>query len=174
VDKLRQSLVSKIFLDDKIFNDLCQSWGKTLIVKLLGKSIGYTHMNTRLKGIWRLTRGFELRGVGLREFVCKNDLNQPLVLRKVWIWGHWYKVEYEGLHIICGNYGCYGHHGRSCTLGFLGGSSNKNPIMNMAASGENPDDPAIIPHPEKSASGNDREYYSGIQNQNKFTELTER
>jgi hypothetical protein len=46
--------------------------------------------------------------------------------------------------------------------------------MNMAASGENPDDPAIIPHPEKSASGNDREYYSGIQNQNKFTELTER
>jgi len=152
VDKLRQSLVSKIFLDDKIFNDLCQSWGKTLIVKLLGKSIGYTHMNTRLKGIWRLTRGFELRGVGLREFVCKNDLNQPLVLRKVCIWGHWYKVEYEGLHIICGNYGCYGHHGRSCTLGFLGGSSNKNPIMNMAASGENPDDPAIIPHPEKSAS----------------------
>jgi hypothetical protein len=25
--------------------------GKTLIVKLLGKSIGYTYMNTRLKGI---------------------------------------------------------------------------------------------------------------------------
>jgi len=119
-----------------------------------------------------------------------------MVLGKVWIWGHWYKVEYEGLHIY-GNCGCYRHHGRSCTLGSLRGSSDKNPIMNMAASRENPNDLAIIPHPEKSASQemtesitmefkikinsqnsrSDKEsMYKGKEsapNQNKFTALSE-
>lgn len=33
---------------------------------------------------------------------------------KVWVNGHWYKVSYEGLHIICSSCGCYGHLGRNC------------------------------------------------------------
>lgn len=28
--------------------------------------------------------------------------------------GLWYKVEYEGLHRICTNCGCYGHYARNC------------------------------------------------------------
>jgi hypothetical protein len=43
------------------------------------------------------------------------DLNLPVV-GKVWIRDHRYKVEYEGLRIICGRCGCYCHHGRSCPL----------------------------------------------------------
>jgi len=43
------------------------------------------------------------------------DLDQ-LVLEKLWIKDNWYKVEYEGLHLICSNCGCYGHLGRDCKV----------------------------------------------------------
>jgi hypothetical protein len=42
------------------------------------------------------------------------DLKEPVV-GKVWLNGYWYKVEYEGLHIICSSCGRYGHHARHCT-----------------------------------------------------------
>lgn len=38
------------------------------------------------------------------RFACISveiDLTKP-VAGKVWVNGHWYKVQYEGLHIICG------------------------------------------------------------------------
>ncbi|XP_057426536.1 uncharacterized protein LOC130719965 [Lotus japonicus] len=44
------------------------------------------------------------------------DLAKP-VIGKICIEGFWYKVEYEGLHIICSKCGCYGHRGRDCTSG---------------------------------------------------------
>jgi hypothetical protein len=48
--------------------------------------------------------------------VCVEvDLTMPVV-GKIWVNGHWYKVQYEGLHIICTNCGCYGHLGRNCPL----------------------------------------------------------
>jgi hypothetical protein len=47
--------------------------------------------------------------------VCVEvDLTVPVV-GKIWVNGHWYKVQYEGLHLICTNCGCYGHIGRNCT-----------------------------------------------------------
>ena len=39
------------------------------------------------------------------------DLIKPIVGR-VCVEGKWYKIEYEGLHIICSQCGCYGHHSR--------------------------------------------------------------
>jgi len=36
------------------------------------------------------------------------DLDKPVV-GKVWLKGHWYKVEYEGLHRICSCCRFYGH-----------------------------------------------------------------
>lgn len=41
------------------------------------------------------------------------DLTKPVV-GKVWLRGHWYQVQYEGLHRICSVCGCYGHLGRDC------------------------------------------------------------
>ncbi|XP_057452752.1 uncharacterized protein LOC130744598 [Lotus japonicus] len=41
------------------------------------------------------------------------DLTKP-VLGKFWFEGNWFKVVYEGLHIICGSCGCYGHQTRAC------------------------------------------------------------
>ncbi|XP_045791942.1 uncharacterized protein LOC123886693 [Trifolium pratense] len=48
--------------------------------------------------------------------VCVEvDLTVPVV-GKIWVNGHWYKVQYEGLRLICTNCGCYGHLGRKCPL----------------------------------------------------------
>jgi len=47
--------------------------------------------------------------------VCVEvDLTAPVV-GKIWVNGHWYKVQYEGLHLICTNCGCYGHLVRNCS-----------------------------------------------------------
>jgi len=46
--------------------------------------------------------------------VCVEvDLTIPVV-GKIWVNGHWYKVPYEGHHLICTNCSCYGHLGRNC------------------------------------------------------------
>lgn len=46
--------------------------------------------------------------------VCVEiDLNKP-VLGRVGLCGVWYNVEYEGLHLLCSNCGCYGHLFRQC------------------------------------------------------------
>lgn len=42
------------------------------------------------------------------------DLSKP-VIGKIWLQDHWYKVEYEGLHLICAQCGYYGHLARACT-----------------------------------------------------------
>ncbi|PNY05590.1 hypothetical protein L195_g002044 [Trifolium pratense] len=56
--------------------------------------------------------------------VCVEvDLTVPVV-GKIWVNGHWYKVQYEGLHLICTNCGCYGHLGRNCTI---------NPVVSKPA-----------------------------------------
>lgn len=37
-----------------------------------------------------------------------------LVDKKVSINGHWYTMQYEGIHIICSSCGCYRHHTHDC------------------------------------------------------------
>lgn len=41
------------------------------------------------------------------------DLSLPVV-GKFWLRDHWYRVEYEGLHLICAKCGCYEHVARNC------------------------------------------------------------
>lgn len=40
-------------------------------------------------------------------------LDIPAVGR-VWLRDHWYRVAYEGLHLLCNKCGCFGHIGRNC------------------------------------------------------------
>jgi hypothetical protein len=37
------------------------------------------------------------------------------MVENVWPNGYWYKVDYEGLHIIYSSCGRYGHHAKTCT-----------------------------------------------------------
>jgi hypothetical protein len=41
------------------------------------------------------------------------DLTLP-VFGKINVNDHWYNVQYEGLHIICGRCGCYDHYIQDC------------------------------------------------------------
>lgn len=58
-----------------------------------------------------------LRGArGCYARVCVEvDLNQP-VAGKMGVNGQWYKVEYEGLHLICAQCGCYGRLLKDCPV----------------------------------------------------------
>ncbi|KAB5524204.1 hypothetical protein DKX38_021953 [Salix brachista] len=123
-------LLPKVHLDDKVFTELCYPWCDALIVKLLGKNIGFllalaSALGTPIKvdmNIVNVTRGKFAR-------ICiEVDLDKPVV-GKVWIHNHWHNVEYEGLHIICNECGCYGHVARNC-------SSKNNVQMQSQGSAE--------------------------------------
>lgn len=54
----------------------------------------------------------------------KIDLTKPL-LSKFWLKGRIWKVQYEGLHLICFKCGCWGHNAQEC-------ASHPNDEVNMA------------------------------------------
>ena len=41
------------------------------------------------------------------------DLSLPII-KKIWVEDQWQQVEYESLHLICAQCGCYGHSQRQC------------------------------------------------------------
>ncbi|KAK2458256.1 zinc ion binding / nucleic acid binding protein [Trifolium repens] len=198
-------LLPKVHLEPQVFQELCTPWKDALVVKLLGRNLGYNTMKERLQRVWKLQGGFEIMdndngfymvkldlaadrekiitggpwliydhclavsqwspefaspnatvertmvwirfpGLNLVYYdesfllamasaigrpvkvdtntlkvergrfarVCVEvDLTVPVV-GKIWVSGHWYKVQYEGLHLVCTNCGCYGHLGRNC------------------------------------------------------------
>ncbi|XP_057440923.1 uncharacterized protein LOC130732924 [Lotus japonicus] len=194
-------------MDDNAYKSICTPYEDCLVIKLLGKKIGYRLLCERLRSLWKLPGSFEvievhngyffvkfdsqddkvkvltgapwmifdhylsvkpwtsefvaadskinttavwvrIPGLGLQFYhrkilmtlakglgkpikvdmntvdmqkgrfarVCVEiDLNQPVVgmLR---LRGTWYKIEYEGLHLLCGTCGCYGHLTRNCSV----------------------------------------------------------
>jgi hypothetical protein len=194
-------------LEPNVFQELCTPWKYVLVVKLLGKTLGYNTMKERLQKVWTLQGGFEImdndngfymvkldqaadkekiitggswlifyhclavshwshefaspnakidftvvwvRFLGLNLVyydesflvVLASTIGIPInmdtntlkvergrlaivcvevdltvsVVGKIWVNGHWYKVQYEGLDLICPNYGCYSHLGRNCPI----------------------------------------------------------
>jgi hypothetical protein len=199
-------LLPKVHLEPAVFQELCTPWKDAIVVKLLGKNIGYHTMRERLQKTWRTQGGFEIMDNDNGFFMVKFDeaadkekvitggpwlifdhclavahwtpefasptatvdktivwvrfpglnlvyydesfllamasaLGRPIkvdtntlkiergkfarvcveidltlpVVGKIWVNGHWYKVQYEGLHLICTSCGCYGHLGRNCS-----------------------------------------------------------
>lgn len=199
-------LLPKVYLEPQIFQELCTPWKDALVVKLLGKNLGYTTMKERLHKVWKTQGGFEIMDNDNGFFMVKFDqtadkdkvisegpwmifdhclavshwspefaspnakvertvvwvrfpglnlvyydesfllamasaIGRPIrvdtntlkvergrfarvcvevdltapVVGKIWVNGHWYKIQYEGLHLICTNCGCYGHLARNCS-----------------------------------------------------------
>jgi hypothetical protein len=67
-------LLPKVYIDDLIFQELYYPWYDSLIIKLLGKNIGYYQLRMRLKGVWKLNGGFELVDISNGFFMVKFDL----------------------------------------------------------------------------------------------------
>jgi hypothetical protein len=199
-------LLPMLHVQETVIEELSLPYKGCLVVKLLGKTIGYNMMKTKLETVWKLNGGFDLMEVGNSFFMVKFDeeddktkvinegpwmifdhylalrqwsptfnaatatidktmawiripnlnlvyydesvlwavasmvgtpvkvdmhtlrvargkfarlcveidLTKPVVGR-VGINGEWYNVQYEGLHIICTQCGCYGHILKDCT-----------------------------------------------------------
>ncbi|MCI13168.1 hypothetical protein A2U01_0034284, partial [Trifolium medium] len=64
----------RCYADDSVLKDLWLPWQHAIIVKLLGKTIGFFAMRDRLKAIWKLTGDMEMLDVGHGFFMIKFDL----------------------------------------------------------------------------------------------------
>ncbi|KAI9079379.1 hypothetical protein K1719_038678 [Acacia pycnantha] len=82
---------------EKMKKRLYKAWENAVIVKLLGRNIGYKILLSILQSLWA-RRG---------------------VIRLINIGNGWpdYTVEYEGLHGLCTACGVYGHHADHCNSG---------------------------------------------------------
>lgn len=69
-------LLPKIIISKDMFKELCHPWQEALIVKLLGKSVGYRIMQHRLSVLWKLSGGFELMDVDHGYYMVKFDLEE--------------------------------------------------------------------------------------------------
>lgn len=66
-------LKPKVVIKESVFDGLCAPWKDALVVKLLGKSLGYNTMRDRLSRIWKLGAGFEILDIGNYYFMVKFD-----------------------------------------------------------------------------------------------------
>jgi hypothetical protein len=67
-------LKPKGYLNEKVVTELCMTCTDAVIIKLLGKTIGYVTMKERLKGLWKLAGNFDRVDIGHGFFMVKFDL----------------------------------------------------------------------------------------------------
>lgn len=67
-------LLPVVTLDGSIFNELCAPWKDAIVIKLLGKKIGYNLMKDNLKRVWKPTSGFDIMDVDNGFFMVKFDM----------------------------------------------------------------------------------------------------
>ena len=211
-------LYPKFTFEREILDQISKPWKDALVVKLLGRNVGYFTMKDRLQKLWKPSGGFDIidldygfflvkfdeevdrskvveggpwmlfdhylavrtwsrdfvassakvdktlvwirfpclnlayydadvlfmlaNGIGVPVKIDHNtmqasrgkftrvcveiDLTKPVV-GCIMVEDEWYKVEYEGLHIISVQCGCYGHHSRDCSNPKRGENQVSNP-----------------------------------------------
>lgn len=67
-------LLPKVHLEDSYFRDLCNPWKEALVVKLLGKIVGYQSLKDRLTRLWKLQGKFEIMDVDQGFYMVKCDM----------------------------------------------------------------------------------------------------
>lgn len=104
------------------FNPRDPSFGRTMVwVRFSGLNAMFYHpsaLRAIASSIGKLVKlDVMTEEVGRANFarVCVElDLASP-VIREIWIEDHWHPVEYENLHLVCGECDCFGHVTRNCT-----------------------------------------------------------
>lgn len=80
-------------IDDKVFEGLCEPWKDALVVKLLGKNIGYRILKEKIERTWKLSAGFDIMDIDNDFFMVKFDSAADRA-----------KVMYEGPWMIFDHY----------------------------------------------------------------------
>ena len=68
-DKLRP----RITFDKSVIDVISAPWRDALVIKLLGRNLGYSMIKGRLKNLWRLQGGYEILLAGFGYFMVKFD-----------------------------------------------------------------------------------------------------
>src|ERR1044072_7926494 len=61
------------YIDEEEYQTRCQPWKDCLVVKLLGKNIGFGALSAKLRALWKLAGGYELRDINYGYFLVKFD-----------------------------------------------------------------------------------------------------
>ncbi|XP_057451967.1 uncharacterized protein LOC130743755 [Lotus japonicus] len=83
--------------DESIYQQICKPWEHCLVVKLLGKRIGYGILCEKLKAMWKPAGGFVVRDIHHGYFLVKFDLDDDrmkAMARAPWmIFDHYLSVK---------------------------------------------------------------------------------
>lgn len=90
-------LLPMVQIQDSVFEGLCAPWKDALVVKLLGKNIGYRTMREKLERTWKLVAGFEIMDIGNGFYMVKfenNDDRSKVMFNGPWmIFDHYLTVQ---------------------------------------------------------------------------------
>lgn len=64
----------RVFVADSVIDNLSTAWKDSLVVKVLGKNLGYSLMKQKLKALWKPKGGFEIIDVDHGVYMVKFDL----------------------------------------------------------------------------------------------------
>lgn len=65
----------RVFVADSVIENLSSPWKEALVVKVLGKSLGYALMRKKLQVLWKPKEGFEIFDVDHGVLMVKFDLS---------------------------------------------------------------------------------------------------
>ena len=80
-------LLPKFHIAADYLQRLCEPWVDALIIKILGKFVGYQVLQEKLQRLWKLSGGFEMRDVGHGYYMVKFDNESDR--EKVIVGGPW-------------------------------------------------------------------------------------
>lgn len=88
----------KVIMKDSVFQGLCEPWKDALVVKLLGKRLGFHVMKERLVRLWKLSSGFDMMDIGneyhMVKFDVENDRLKVLEQEGPWmVFDHYLTVQ---------------------------------------------------------------------------------
>ncbi|XP_057453024.1 uncharacterized protein LOC130744879 [Lotus japonicus] len=97
-------LLLVISVDKEVMEEMCQPWKEALVLCLLGKSLGYKTMKTKLAAVWRLSSDFDLLDVGngffMAKFDCQEDREKVISGGSWMVFDHYLAVSTWSLKFI--------------------------------------------------------------------------
>ncbi|GLT60148.1 hypothetical protein SLA2020_329290 [Shorea laevis] len=92
-----QAKIPKVRIPKSIWQRLCSPWKNAVIIKLLGKSVHYNILHSRLLKEWRTENDFEVIDVGLGYYIVKfsspQDCSTVLTGGPYKLFGHYLAVQ---------------------------------------------------------------------------------
>ncbi|KAL7225627.1 hypothetical protein ACSBR1_020899 [Camellia fascicularis] len=90
--------IPKVKIPPRLLKKVCEPWKKCLIVRLLGKTIGYKLFMTKMTKIWGLQANFEALDIGNGFFIVKFDMADDYT--KVYTGGPWIVMDHYDTTVI--------------------------------------------------------------------------